>query len=68
MQINDQTFSNYTPKIGLIGGLAIRAGVFYYEQILKNSIENDKSLRLVFSHAEVNIVLALQSQMNYDKT
>jgi aspartate racemase len=67
MQINDQTFSNYTPKIGLIGGLALRAGVFYYEQILKNSIENDKSLRLVFSHAEVNIVLAHVTSGNIDE-
>jgi len=58
MQMSDQTFQSQTIKIGLIGGLAFRAGIFYYEQILKNTKENEKSLRLVFSHAEVNTVLA----------
>ena len=47
-----------TKKIGLIGGLALRAGVFYYEQILKRYAAEKRPLRLVLSHADVNTVLA----------
>lgn len=44
--------------IGLIGGLAFRAGVFYYEQILQRFNSRGKSLDLVLRHADVNRVLA----------
>ena len=47
-----------TKKIGLIGGLALRAGVFYYEQILKRHTAAERPLKLVLSHADVNTVLA----------
>ena len=36
-----------TKKIGLIGGLALRAGVFYYEQILKRYAVEKRPLKLV---------------------
>ena len=45
-------------KIGLIGGLALRAGVFYYDQLLKRYAAENRSLGLVLSHADVNTVLA----------
>ena len=45
-----------TKKIGLIGGLALRAGVFYYEQILKRYAAEKRTLRLVLGHADVNTV------------
>jgi hypothetical protein len=47
-----------TKKIGLIGGLALRAGVFYYEQILKRYAVEKRPLKLVLTHADVNTVLA----------
>jgi aspartate racemase len=47
-----------TKKIGLIGSLALRAGVFYYEQILKRYAAEKRPLKLVVSHADVNTVLA----------
>jgi aspartate racemase len=47
-----------TKKIGLIGGLALRAGIFYYEQILKRYAAEKLPLKLVLSHADVNTVLA----------
>ena len=45
-------------KIGLIGGLALRAGVFYYDQILQRYTSERRRLELVLSHADVNTVLA----------
>jgi aspartate racemase len=47
-----------TKKIGVIGGLALRAGVFYYEQILKRYAAEKRPLKLVLSHADVSTVLA----------
>jgi aspartate racemase len=44
--------------IGLIGGLAFRAGVFYYDQLLRRHTELDQRLSLVLGHADVNTVLA----------
>jgi len=44
-------------KIGLIGGLAFRAGIFYYDQILQRYTSEKRELRLVLSHADVNTVL-----------
>jgi len=48
----------YTKRIGLIGGLALRAGVFYYEQLLLRFNEQKKPLDLVLQHADVGKVLA----------
>ena len=45
-------------KIGLIGGLALRAGVFYYDQILQRYTSTKERLELVLSHADVSTVLA----------
>lgn len=45
-------------KIGLIGGLALRAGVFYYEQIQKKLDSSQSSLQLVLNHADVSRVLS----------
>jgi aspartate racemase len=45
-------------KIGLIGGLALRAGVFYYEQILRRYAAQERRLELVLAHADVSTVLA----------
>ena len=59
-----QTTLHHTNKIGLIGGLAFRAGVFYYEQISDKSRHNDKSLRLLLNHAEVNTVLSHVASKN----
>lgn len=46
-------------KIGLIGGLALRAGIFYYEQIQNRFAARQASLQLVLSHADVLRVLSL---------
>lgn len=67
MQLNEKISPNETHKIGLIGGLAFRAGIFYYEQIQNYAIENDKSLRLLLSHAEVKTVLSHISSGNVDE-
>ena len=48
-------------KIGLIGGLAFRAGIFYYDRILQHFNARDRRLHLVLSHADVGIVLACVS-------
>jgi len=48
-------------KIGLIGGLAFRAGVFYYEQILKRYTAQKLPLDLFLRHADVGKVLATVS-------
>lgn len=53
--------SGDTKKIGLIGGLALRAGVFYYEHILKRYAAEKRALKLVLSHADVATVLACVS-------
>ena len=45
-------------KIGLIGGLALRAGVFYYDQILRRYAAQGRRLELVLAHADVGTVLA----------
>lgn len=45
-------------KIGLIGGLALRAGVFYYEQIFHHYAARKRELALVLAHADVGTVLA----------
>jgi len=46
-------------KIGLIGGLAHRAGVFYYEQLVQRLKRRDERLELMLAHADVRTVLAL---------
>lgn len=45
-------------RIGLIGGLAPRAGVFYYEQLLERHAAEGRRLDLVLAHADVATVLA----------
>lgn len=45
-------------KIGLIGGLAFRAGVFYYEQLPQRHGPGQGRLELVLNHADVATVLA----------
>ena len=44
--------------IGLIGGLALRAGVFYYEEIAQRYKARKEPLRLMLTHADVGKVLA----------
>lgn len=52
-------------KIGLIGGLALRAGIFYYDQIVRRfAATNQEPLRLVLAHADVGKVLAWISDDN----
>lgn len=46
-----------TKTIGLIGGLALHAGVFHYKQILKRYAAEKRALKLVLSHADVGTVL-----------
>ncbi len=45
-------------KIGLIGGLAFRAGIFYYDQIQRRYAAQQRPLDLVLAHADVSSVLA----------
>ena len=45
-------------KIGLVGGLAFRAGVFYYDQILQRYASEKQRLDLVLGHADLSTVLA----------
>lgn len=47
-----------TKRIGLIGGLALRAGVFYYEQLLQRFNARGESLDLILYHADVKQVLS----------
>ncbi|MEO5757227.1 MAG: aspartate/glutamate racemase family protein [Mesorhizobium sp.] len=51
-------------KIGLIGGLAIRAGIFYYDQILKRYTDAKLPLDLTLRHADVSTVLAYVGSAN----
>ena len=44
-------------KIGLIGGLAFSAGIFYYDQLQRRFNENGTPLELVLMHADVKKVL-----------
>lgn len=50
--------STLSKKIGLIGGLAPRAGIFYYEQLLLRFEAQQQPLDLVLQHADVGRVLA----------
>jgi aspartate racemase len=45
-------------RIGLVGGLALRAGVFYYERLLQRHAAEGRRLDLVLAHADVATVLA----------
>jgi aspartate/glutamate racemase len=49
--------SEFNERIGLIGGLAFRAGVFYYEQILQRYNAQARPLDLLLCHADVDKVL-----------
>lgn len=44
-------------KIGLIVGLAFRAGVFYYDQIVRRIVERDITPEIMLNHADVGEVL-----------
>lgn len=58
--INDkQTTPADGPKIGIIGGLAFRAGVYYYERISNRCAENNQRLELLLNHASIESVLPL---------
>ena len=46
-----------TGRIGLVGGLALRAGVFYYEHIAQHYALDGRRLELVLGHADVGTVL-----------
>ena len=52
-----QVAQKVQPKIGLIGGLARRAGIFYYEQILQRYAAQGETLSLALNHADVSTVL-----------
>lgn len=45
-------------RIGLIGGLALRAGLFYYERLLEQHVAEGRCLNLFLAHADVATVLA----------
>ena len=47
-----------TKKIGLVGGLALRAGIFYYDRIAERYASEGRRLELVLGHADVGTVLA----------
>ena len=47
-----------TRTLGLIGGLGVPAGIYYYEQLARAHKERERSLRLFFAHADVRKVLA----------
>lgn len=46
-----------TPHVGLIGGLATRAGIFYYEQLVQRHEAAGETLNLTLRHADVEAVL-----------
>ncbi|WP_428390567.1 aspartate/glutamate racemase family protein [Lichenicoccus sp.] len=46
------------PKIGLIGGLAFRAGIFYYEQLMQRYRARGEPLELILAHADISRVLS----------
>ena len=46
-------------KIGLIGGLAYRSGLFYYDQIFQRYEQANRPLNLILRHADVKKVIAL---------
>lgn len=48
-------------KIGLIGGLATRAGIFYYEQIQQRLSMRHPTFQLMLAHANVTRVLSYVS-------
>lgn len=48
----------YDDHIGLIGGLSIRAGIFYYDQIQRRYTEAGKKLNLTLRHADISTVLS----------
>ena len=47
-----------TGKIGLVGGLAVRATVFYYDRIVQRYASDGERLELVLGHADIGLVLA----------
>ena len=47
-----------TRTIGLIGGLALRAGILYYDQVARRIAARGSRLSLVLHHADLDTVLA----------
>jgi aspartate racemase len=45
-------------RLGLIGGLAPRAGIYYYEQILARHVQLERPAEIMLIHADVGRVLA----------
>ncbi|MGZ3553920.1 MAG: hypothetical protein ACXWNK_18000 [Vulcanimicrobiaceae bacterium] len=45
------------PTLGLIGGLGLGAGIYYYRQLVNEFEERGEALRLLFAHADVRRVL-----------
>ena len=60
----EATIRSVGSKIGLIGGLAPAAGIFYYEQLIRRYAELDEVLELDLAHADVAKTVALV--MAYD--
>ena len=54
----DESHPATSHKIGLIGGLAPRAGIFYYEQLLRRYKADGRTRHLSLSHADLQRVLA----------
>ncbi|MGZ3528890.1 MAG: aspartate/glutamate racemase family protein [Vulcanimicrobiaceae bacterium] len=45
------------PTLGLIGGLGLGAGIYYYRQLVNEFEERGEALSLLFAHADVRRVL-----------
>ncbi len=54
-------------KVGLIVGLAFRAGVFYYDQIVRKIVERDITPEIMLNHADAGKVLKLVGERDKDK-
>ena len=53
-----------TSHIGLIGGLAPRAGIFYYEELIQQHKAAGETLNLTMRHADVAAVLDHLSRLD----
>lgn len=56
-QVEETRPSIESRALGLIGGLGVRAGIYYYEQIAQAHQERDMVLRLFIAHAEIRMAL-----------
>ena len=53
-------------QIGLIGGLAMNAGMFYYHELARRHADADVPLKLLLAHASVHVVLRFVSRDDRD--